>query len=135
MVSTLAAVGFGDVLTSDPTFGVPAFLTLVSPILNVGIALEWCCTSSCAPKAALRKRPDWSRPLPQPLVIPGLMTLATLADMRTLLDHVPAEHREQENWRYVATKLDEAARGASVVEVFALLRTVLAMEGIAYRPQ
>jgi hypothetical protein len=41
MVSTLAAVGFGDMLTSDPTFGVPAFLTLVSPILDVGIALEW----------------------------------------------------------------------------------------------
>jgi hypothetical protein len=63
------------------------------------------------------------------------MTLAMLADVRTLLDHVPAEHREQENWRYVATKLDEAARGASVVELFAVLRAVLTMEGIAYRPQ
>jgi hypothetical protein len=81
------------------------------------------------------KSPDWSRPLPQPLVIPGLMTLATLGDVRTLLDHVPAEHREKENWRYVATKLDEAARGASVVEVFVVLRTVLTMEGIACRPQ
>jgi hypothetical protein len=82
----------------------------------------------------LSKPPDWSRTLPQPLVIPGLMTLATLADVRTLLDHVPAEHREKENWRYAAAKLDEAARGASVVEVFALLCTVLTMEGIAYRP-
>jgi hypothetical protein len=78
--------------------------------------------------------PDWSRPLPQSLIIPGLITLRTLADVRTLLDEVPAEHRAQENWRYVATKLDEAARGASVVEVFALLRTVLVMEGIPYRP-
>jgi hypothetical protein len=83
----------------------------------------------------MSKPPDWSRPLPQPLFIPGLMTLATLADVRTLLEHVPAEHREKENWRYVATKLDEAARGASVVEAFAVLRTVLAMEGIVYRPQ
>jgi len=49
--------------------------------------------------------------------------------------NVPAEHREKENWRYVATKLDEAARGASVVEAFAVLRTVLTMEGFAYRPQ
>jgi hypothetical protein len=81
------------------------------------------------------KRPDWSRPLPQPLVIPGFMTLATIADVRTLLDHVPSEHRENENWRYVATKLDEAARGASVIEVFALLRTVLAMEGVTCRPK
>ena len=83
----------------------------------------------------MSKPPDWSRPLPQPLVIPGLMTLTTLTDVRTLLDHVPAEHPEKENWRYVATKLDEAARGASVVKVFAVLRAVLSMEGIAYRPQ
>jgi hypothetical protein len=83
---------------------------------------------------ALPKPPDWSQPLPQSLIIPGLMTLATLGDVRTLLDHVPAEHREKENWRYLATKLDEAARGASVVEVFAVLRTVMTMEGIAYRP-
>jgi hypothetical protein len=81
------------------------------------------------------KHPDWSRPLPQPLVIPGFMTLATLGDVRTLLDHVPAEHREKENWRYVATKLDEAARGESVVELFTVLRAVMAMEGIAYRPK
>ena len=83
----------------------------------------------------MRKRTDWSRPLPQSLVIPGLMMLRTLADVRTLLGHLPVEHREQENWRYVATKLDEAARGASVVELFSLLRTVLTMEGIAYRPK
>jgi hypothetical protein len=58
-----------------------------------------------------------------------------LADVRTLLDHVPAEHREQENWRYVATKLDEAARGASVVEVFALLRMVLAPSADRRQPR
>jgi hypothetical protein len=82
----------------------------------------------------LSKPPDWLQPLPQSLVIPGLITLRTLADVRTLLGHLPVEHREQENWRYVAAKLDEAARGASVVEAFAVLRTVLSMEGIAYRP-
>jgi len=43
MVSTLAAGGFGDVPTGDPTFGVLAFRTLVSPILNVGVALELRC--------------------------------------------------------------------------------------------
>jgi hypothetical protein len=83
----------------------------------------------------MTKRPDWSRPLPQSLVIPDLMTSRTLADVRALLGHLPVGHREQENWRYVATKLDEAARGASVVELFSLLRTVLMMEGIAYRPK
>jgi hypothetical protein len=40
MVSTFSAVGFGNVLTSDPAFGVSAFRTLVSPILNVRVALE-----------------------------------------------------------------------------------------------
>jgi hypothetical protein len=83
----------------------------------------------------LHKRPDWSRPLPQQIVIPDLMMLRTLADVRMLLGHLPAATREKETWRYVATKLDEATRGAPVVEVFALLRTVLAMEGIAYRPK
>jgi hypothetical protein len=39
--------------------------------------------------------PDWSRPLPQSLVIPDLMMLQTLADVRTLLGHLPPEHREK----------------------------------------
>ena len=43
MVGTFPALGFGDVLTSDPTFGMPAFRTLVSLILNVGIAFEGRC--------------------------------------------------------------------------------------------
>src|SRR5580704_2080364 len=42
MVGAFPAVGFGDVLTSDPAFGVPAFRTLVSPILYVGKALKGC---------------------------------------------------------------------------------------------
>jgi len=34
-----------------------------------------------------------------------------------------------------ARQKTRATRGVPVVEVFALLRTVLAMEGIAYRPK
>jgi hypothetical protein len=77
-----------------------------------------------------RKRTDWSQPLPQPIIIPDLMTLRTLADVRTLLGHLRPDQREKTTWRHVADRLDEAARGASVVEVFALLRTVLTMEGM-----
>jgi hypothetical protein len=35
-------------------------------------------------------RPNWSRALPQPPVIPDVMTLMTLADVRELMRHVPA---------------------------------------------
>jgi len=34
-------------------------------------------------------RQIWSHPLPRPLVIPGVMTLRTLADVRTLIGHLP----------------------------------------------
>jgi hypothetical protein len=60
-----------------------------------------------------------------PLVIPELMTLATLADVRKLLDHLPADHREKATWRYVADRLDEAARGLPLVDVTLPLRMVL----------
>ena len=39
-------------------------------------------------------RPNWSRKLPRPLKIPTIMTLTTLADVRKLLGHLPAEFRE-----------------------------------------
>jgi len=50
-------------------------------------------------------RPNWSRALPRPIVIPKVMTLKTLADVRTLIRHLPAEHRERPTWRHVAAEL------------------------------
>ena len=82
----------------------------------------------------MRKRPDWSHPLPQPLSIPGIIDLVT-ADVRELLRHLPEEYRARETWRYVSTKLNDAARGAPVIDVVVPLRMVLSMEGIACRPQ
>ena len=60
----------------------------------------------------LHKRADWSRPLPRSLVIPTVMTLKTLADVRELMRHLPAEHRERPTWRHVAAELEQAAAGA-----------------------
>jgi hypothetical protein len=83
----------------------------------------------------MRKRPDWSHPLPQPLSIPGIMDLVTLADVRELLRHLPEEYRARETWRYVTMKLNVAARDAPVIDVVVPLRMVLLMEGITCRSQ
>jgi hypothetical protein len=61
-------------------------------------------------------RPNWSRPLPRPLVIPKVMTLKTLADVRELMRHLPAGHRERSTWSHVAEQLKEAAAGADTQE-------------------
>ena len=55
---------------------------------------------------------NWSRALPRPLVIPTVMTLKTLADVRTLLRHLPEDRRERHTWRHVAAELEPAAAAA-----------------------
>ena len=82
----------------------------------------------------LRKRPDWSRPLPQPLSIPTIMTLRTLADVRELLRHVPLEKRRLDTWQRVAHWLDVAAHGGKVEDVSVCLRLVLSLEGVPCHP-
>jgi hypothetical protein len=49
-------------------------------------------------------RADWSRTLPRPIVIPKVMTLRTLADVRALIGHVPKERRETQPWQHVAVR-------------------------------
>jgi hypothetical protein len=40
-------------------------------------------------------RPDWSRPRPRPLVIPTVLNLVTLDDVRALIErHLPMRIRE-----------------------------------------
>jgi hypothetical protein len=51
------------------------------------------------------RRADWSQRLPRPLVIPDVMTLTTLADVRELVEHhVPAEVREKSTWQHLAQR-------------------------------
>jgi hypothetical protein len=81
----------------------------------------------------LMARPDYSRTLPRPLAIPGVMKLKTLADVRDLMRHLPQETRAKATWRYVADRLDEAAKGADPVDVAMALRLVLNLERVAVK--
>jgi hypothetical protein len=81
-------------------------------------------------------RPNWSRPLPRPLVIPEVMTIATLADVRELMRHLPEDRLARSTWRYVASQLDKAANGTlDTVEIEIALRLVLMLEGVKCRPR
>jgi hypothetical protein len=92
------------------------------------------------PKAALPKRPDWSRPLPQPLQIIDendklVLTLRTLGDVHKMLLRLPDAFQKKTTWGHVAVMLDEAARGGDITDVVVPLRMVLGMEGVACRPR
>jgi hypothetical protein len=52
-----------------------------------------------------------SRSLPQPLVIPDLMMLKTLADVRDLMRHLPEDRWARSTWRQVAVDIQAAAAG------------------------
>ena len=81
-------------------------------------------------------RSNWSRPLPRPLVIPDVMKLVTLADVRELIERrLPAHFRGKATWRVVAKDLKAAALGADPAEVSIALRMALSLEGVECRPQ
>lgn len=73
-------------------------------------------------------KPDWSRRLSRPLDIPGVMTIATLGDVRELLWHVPNDQRRKSVWRNVAAELDKAAACADPDGVTLALRLALMLE-------
>jgi hypothetical protein len=81
----------------------------------------------------MAKRADWSRPLPRALMIPTVMTLKTLADVRTLMGHLPEDRRTRPSWRRVASELAKAAAGAGTADVSIALRMALSIEGVEYR--
>jgi hypothetical protein len=83
----------------------------------------------------LLSRPNWSRPLPRPLKIPDIITLRTLADVRSLLSHVPAQRRHLDTWRHVAKCLNDAARGGDIASAVIALRMVLSLERVPCLPQ
>jgi hypothetical protein len=82
----------------------------------------------------LRRRPDWSRPLPQPLTIPEVADLRTLADVRELFTHLPEQCQDKSTWQHVIACLDEAALDGDTVNVAVPLRLVLSLEGVECLP-
>jgi hypothetical protein len=83
-----------------------------------------------------RTRLNWSRPLPRPLKIPSVMTLKTLADVRTLMQHLPDGHRERSTWQHVEKQLNAAALGeVETIDVAVPLRLVLQLERVPCLPQ
>ena len=73
--------------------------------------------------------------MPRPIVIPDVMELATLADVRILVEkHLPAEYRSKFTWRQLAGLLKRAAEGQQdVAEVSTALKIVLQLEGVTCR--
>jgi len=85
---------------------------------------------------ALRNRPNWSRLLPQPLVIPKVMKLTTLADVRELMRHLPKGHRARSTWQHVEKQLNAAALSeVETIDVAVPLRLVLQLERVPCLPQ
>jgi hypothetical protein len=78
-------------------------------------------------------KPNWSRSLPRPLVIPKVMTLRTLADVRAFLKLLPAEFRQRHTWQCVAANLKSSAQGADVVDLFVSLQMVFMLERAVWR--
>jgi len=77
----------------------------------------------------------WSRPLPSPLVIPSIMTMASLADVRIFVTkHLPEPCRSRPHWLAVARDIEAAARGGDLGEASMAIRFALLVEGVACRP-
>jgi hypothetical protein len=81
----------------------------------------------------MSKRPTWSTPLPRPITIPKVMTLKTLADVRALLRHIPADPRKLMTWQHVEKTLQECAVGEDTVNISVALQLVLQFEGVPYK--
>jgi hypothetical protein len=78
---------------------------------------------------------DWSRPLPQRIVVPTVATLTTLADARVLIQQLPEDHRASPIWQHITTQLEQSAAGIEVVDLGISLRLALLLEGLDYQAQ
>ena len=61
------------------------------------------------------------------------MKLRTLADVRTLLKHLPDGHRSKSTWQVVADQLQAAAAGGDIAQLAVTPRLVLFLERVECR--
>jgi hypothetical protein len=66
-------------------------------------------------------------------MIPTVMDLVTLADVRALLAHSPKETRAKSTWQHVEATLKQAATDGNTTELFAALQMVLSLENVKYQ--
>ena len=71
-------------------------------------------------------------PIAATVKILSIMTLRPLADVRTLMGHLPTERRERENWRYVADQMNCPRWGSIDGRGVALVRNAFSMT-VKYR--
>jgi hypothetical protein len=77
-------------------------------------------------------RANWSRPLPQTLVIPDVMTLWTLAGVRVFVtQRLPKPYCDRPHWLAVARDVEVATRGGDPAETVMVIRMALLIEGVA----
>jgi len=76
---------------------------------------------------------NWSRCLPQTLIMPGVTTLRTLDDVRAIMRYLPEDRRATSAWQHVKQMLEQAAVGGDLITVDNALRTALSLEGVEYR--
>jgi hypothetical protein len=60
------------------------------------------------------------------------MDMKTLADVRTLLGHLPKEARARSTWQHAETRLKQAANDGDTTELWVALQMVLQLENVEY---
>jgi hypothetical protein len=79
-------------------------------------------------------RADSSRPLPRSIVIPGVMTIATLADVLELVEkRLPKHYRQETPWRHVAAELKAVGKNGNTADVSTALQMALSLSGVDFQ--
>jgi hypothetical protein len=61
------------------------------------------------------------------------MDLVTIADVRSLLGHLPKETRALDTWQHVEAELKKAAADGNTAQMSIALQIVLMLEKVEYR--